>query len=56
MQIALVIYPDINPINVHTRICPRVGESVFYQSKKYIVNNVIHNFDDRVIKVMCADF
>ncbi len=56
MQIALVIYPDINPVNVNTRICPRVGEIVFYKSKDYTVRKVLHNFDDRVIKVMCADF
>lgn len=56
MQVQIIIYPAIEGKDVMTRIAPRIGENVFFNGKNYLVKNVIHNFDERRIKVMVADF
>lgn len=54
MKISLVIYPSDTSIIINLSYIPRKGEEVVYKNKLYLVGRVIHNVDEKTIKIMVA--
>lgn len=52
MKLLMHIYPSIVPVAINWPVCPCKGDTVRYNERDYVVMEVNHNIELKIIRII----